>query len=84
MRTLRLIEFMTLDGVIQAPGSPDEDREGGFQHGGWQIPYFDEVLLASSMEGMNSPMPTSSGARPTRSWPPTGRPHPPMTHTPAT
>jgi dihydrofolate reductase len=52
MRTLRVIEFMTLDGVIQAPGSPDEDREGGFQHGGWQIPYFDDVLLADSKVGI--------------------------------
>ncbi|WP_276357630.1 dihydrofolate reductase family protein [Cohnella caldifontis] len=33
--------FMTLDGVIQAPGEPDEDREGGFGYGGWQVPYID-------------------------------------------
>jgi dihydrofolate reductase len=34
--------FVSLDGVMQAPGEPGEDREGGFQHGGWQVPYLDE------------------------------------------
>ena len=52
MRMLRLIEFLSLDGVIQAPGAPDEDTEGGFRHGGWQRPYFDDVLGATAAEGM--------------------------------
>jgi len=52
MRTLRAIEFVSLDGVIQAPGHPDEDTEGGFRHGGWQRDYVDDVLGAAAAEGM--------------------------------
>ncbi|MFY3742493.1 dihydrofolate reductase family protein [Anaeromyxobacter sp. Red801] len=44
--------FLTLDGVMQAPGGPDEDRESGFVHGGWQAPYDDELGGRLVTEGM--------------------------------
>jgi len=54
VRELVVIEFVTLDGVMQGLGSPDEDREGGFEHGGWAAPFFDEVQGAAAVEGMKS------------------------------
>jgi dihydrofolate reductase len=44
MRKLIVSEFVTLDGVIQAPGGKDEDREGGFEHGGWTWPYWHDDM----------------------------------------
>jgi len=43
-------EFMSLDGVIQAPGGPDEDTEGGFEHGGWSMPFFDPEAMGPVLE----------------------------------
>jgi dihydrofolate reductase len=52
MRKVIVNEFLTLDGVMQAPGDPDEDRSGGFPHGGWQMPFFDDVAGAEIDAGM--------------------------------
>ncbi len=52
MGTLVVNLSLTLDGVIQAPGRPDEDTRGGFTHGGWAIPYFDAVMGKVAAEGM--------------------------------
>jgi dihydrofolate reductase len=54
MRQLSVIEFVTLDGVMQGLGSPDEDRDGGFEHGGWAAPYGDQVQQAAALEGMQT------------------------------
>jgi dihydrofolate reductase len=43
--------FLTLDGVMQSPGGPDEDREGGFPYGGWQSPYFEDEMGRMVREG---------------------------------
>jgi len=42
-----LSDFMSLDGVVQAPGGPEEDTDGGFAHGGWSMPYFDPDAMGS-------------------------------------
>ena len=44
MRQLIVSEFISLDGVIQAPGGEDEDRDGGFEHGGWTVPYWHDDI----------------------------------------
>lgn len=51
---LELVEFLTLDGVMQGFGSADEDRDGGFELGGWGAPYGDEVQLERAVESLSS------------------------------
>jgi dihydrofolate reductase len=43
-----VVEFMSLDGVVQAPGGPDEDTEGHFAHGGWSLPFFDPQAMGAA------------------------------------
>jgi dihydrofolate reductase len=44
-----LSDFMSLDGVVQAPGGPEEDTDGGFRHGGWSMPFFDPEAMGSAI-----------------------------------
>src|SRR5437867_1741146 len=53
MRKIIVLEFLSLDGVMQAPGGPEEDTSGGFKYGGWTFPYFDEFagnVMAQQMD----------------------------------
>ncbi len=51
MRKIIVLEFVSLDGVIQAPGGPEEDTSGGFKYGGWTFPYFDkDKVLGQEMD----------------------------------
>lgn len=57
MRKLIVSEFMTLDGVMQAPGGKDEDRDGGFEHGGWTWPYWHDDIgktFGAIMQGVDA------------------------------
>ena len=52
MRKVIVEEFMSLDGVVQAPGGEDEDMTGGFEHGGWHMRYMDEPAQKRALEGI--------------------------------
>jgi dihydrofolate reductase len=52
MSRLVITNNLTLDGVMQSPSHPDEDRRGGFEHGGWALPYSDEVMFERMAKGM--------------------------------
>jgi dihydrofolate reductase len=54
MRRVEAVEFVTLDGVMQSPGRPDEDDRGGFENGGWAAPYQDEVMLREMGKGFGT------------------------------
>jgi dihydrofolate reductase len=55
MRKIIVLSFITLDGVMQAPGGPEEDTSGGFSYGGWTVPYFDEFSGKVMNEQMARP-----------------------------
>ncbi len=55
MRKLIVLTFLTLDGVMQAPGGPEEDTDGNFTHGGWSVGYWDNVMDEVMGEQMGHP-----------------------------
>ena len=70
MRKVIVLEFVTLDGVIQAGGGPEEDISGGFAYGGWQAPYSDDVLGAVMNKQMNVPFDLLLGRKTFEIWAP--------------
>ena len=68
MRKLIVAEFITLDGVIQAPGAPDEDSSGEFLHGGWMVPYADETTGKAVEELHSQPFELLLGRRTYDIW----------------
>jgi dihydrofolate reductase len=63
MRKLVVSTFLTLDGVMQAPGGPGEDDSGGFTHGGWSVNYWDEPMGRFMDEAMSRPFDLVLGRR---------------------
>jgi dihydrofolate reductase len=70
VRKLVVLEHISLDGVIQAPGGPEEDTSGGFAHGGWEGPYSDETLGALLSRRMSLPFDLLLGRRTFEIWAP--------------
>ena len=70
MRKIVVLEHISLDGVIQAPGGPDEDRSGGFAYGGWIAPYSDPILGTALRRQMNLPFDLLLGRKTFEIWEP--------------
>ena len=70
MRNVIALEFVTLDGVIQAGGGPEEDTSGGFAYGGWQAPYSDDVIGTVMNRQMNMPFDLLLGRKTFEIWAP--------------
>ena len=68
MRKLIVLEHITIDGVIQGPGGPDEDTSGGFAYGGWIRPYSDEILGMVLRRQMNMPFDLLLGRKTFEIW----------------
>ena len=70
MRKVIVLEHISLDGVIQAPGGPDEDTSGGFAYGGWISPYSDPILGTALRKQMNTPFDLLLGRKTFEIWAP--------------
>lgn len=70
MRKIIVLEHISLDGVIQAPGGPEEDTSGGFAHGGWIAPYSDEILGTALRGQMNQTFDLLLGRKTYEIWAP--------------
>ena len=68
MRKVIVLEHISIDGVIQAPGGPDEDTSGGFAYGGWIAPYSDEILGTALRRQMNMPFDLLVGRKTFEIW----------------
>jgi dihydrofolate reductase len=68
MRKINVREFMSLDGVIQAPGGPKEDTSGGFAYGGWTSPHADAVSGTAMMKQMKMPCDLLLGRKTFETW----------------
>lgn len=79
MRNIVVAEFITLDGVIQAPGGKDEDTEGGFAHGGWTVPYWHDDIGKHFLDAMSQADALLLGRR---TWQIHGTAFEPMTNNP--
>ena len=70
MRKIVVLEHISLDGVIQAPGGPEEDTSGGFAYGGWISPYSDEISGSLLRKQMDSPFDLLLGRKTFEIWEP--------------
>lgn len=70
MRKIITLSFITLDGVMQAPGGPEEDTSGGFKYGGWTVPYMDEYGGKIMLEQMGHPYDLLLGRKTYDIWKP--------------
>ncbi len=68
MRKIVVLSFISLDGVMQAPGGPDEDVDSGFKYGGWTVPYSDEVFGKMMVEQMSMPFDLLLGRKTYSMW----------------